>query len=187
MGLPLSSVSSCASSSACCSISSATFQSNRPRCEGVIFGQGPLSKALRAAVTARLMSSLSPSATLASTSPVDGSIVSNALPLAAATHCPPMSILTGCCCKKALCTASVVFTDMCINSSSIFHLGFEELQELPHRRISDRTRQFPIGHHPQDVEILDADHCAGASEFGGELVLHIPATIGNLLMLACYL
>ena len=72
-------------------------------------------------------------------------------------------------------------------SSSIFHFGFEELQELPHRRIRDRTRQFPIGHHSQDVESLDADHCAGASEFGGELVLHIPATIGNLLMLACYL
>src|SRR5436305_9438489 len=66
MGLPLSSVSSSASSSACCSIRSATFQSSRPRCDGVSLGQGPLSKALRAAATARLISSTSPSATFAS-------------------------------------------------------------------------------------------------------------------------
>lgn len=46
----------------------------------VILGQGPSSKALRAADTARLISSTSPSATLAITSPERGSYVGNVFP-----------------------------------------------------------------------------------------------------------
>ena len=56
---------------------------------------GPLSKALRAALTARLMSSASPSATLARVSPVAGLGVSNVLPDAASVHCPPMNSFRG--------------------------------------------------------------------------------------------
>ena len=48
--------------------------------EPVSRGQGPWSKAARAAFTAKSTSSLSPFATYASTSPVLGSIVSNVLP-----------------------------------------------------------------------------------------------------------
>ena len=69
-------------------------------------------------------------------------------------------------------------------SPGVGHFGFEELQQLSHRRIGDGTSELPIGHHSQDVEVFDADHSAGPSEFRGELVLHIPATVGDLLVLA---
>src|SRR5262245_7412893 len=71
---------------------SASFSSNPPRSPGLIFDHGPDSNALRAALTARSMSALSPSATRQMTSPLVGLIVSNVLPLADATHLPPMSI-----------------------------------------------------------------------------------------------
>src|SRR5215467_3806191 len=53
----------------------------------------PSSKVRRAAFTARSMSSLSPSATRASTCPVAGLTVSKVLPDAASTHLPSISIL----------------------------------------------------------------------------------------------
>ena len=56
---------------------------------------GPLSKAWRAARAARLMSSASPSATLARVSPVAGLGVANVLPEAASVHCPSMNSLRG--------------------------------------------------------------------------------------------
>src|SRR6185312_17110604 len=65
------------------------------RSEGVMRLHGPLSKALRAALTARLMSSASPSATLARVSPVAGFGVSNVLPDAASVHCPSMNSFRG--------------------------------------------------------------------------------------------
>src|SRR6478735_9741817 len=71
------------------------FQMSRPRSEGVMRLHGPLSNALRAARTARLMSSASPSATLARVSPVAGFGVSNVLPDAASVHCPSMNSFRG--------------------------------------------------------------------------------------------
>src|SRR6185295_19472093 len=59
----------------------------RPRSRALTFDHLP-SNALRAAVTARSMSSLSASATSASVSPVAGFGVVNVLPDAASTHCP---------------------------------------------------------------------------------------------------
>lgn len=53
----------------------------RKRTKPVIRGQGPWSKAWRAALTAKSTSSLSPSAIWAITSPFLGSIVSNVFPL----------------------------------------------------------------------------------------------------------
>ena len=66
-------------------------QMMRPRSDGVILLHGPSSNALRAARTARLMSSASPSATRARVSPVAGLGVSNVLPDAASAHCPSMN------------------------------------------------------------------------------------------------
>ena len=57
--------------------------------------QGPLSKALRAARTARLISSASPSATAARVSPVAGLGLSNVCSDAASTHCPYDEQLAG--------------------------------------------------------------------------------------------
>ena len=51
---------------------------------------GPVSSALRAAVTARSTSAASPSAIVAITSSVAGLIVSNVFPLAAGIHLPPI-------------------------------------------------------------------------------------------------
>src|SRR5499425_83156 len=67
----------------------------RPRSDVVILLQGPSSNALRAARTARSMSSASPSATRARVSPVAGSGVSNVLPDAASAHCPLMNSFRG--------------------------------------------------------------------------------------------
>src|SRR5207248_3030035 len=71
---------------------SANLLMSRPRSEALIFDQGPLSNALRAAFTARSTSALSPSATSQIFSPVAGLIVANVLPETLSTHLPPMSI-----------------------------------------------------------------------------------------------
>ena len=63
----------------------------RPRSDAVILLHGPASNALRAAFTARSMSSASPSATRARVSPVAGLGVSNVLPDAESVHCPSMN------------------------------------------------------------------------------------------------
>jgi hypothetical protein len=65
----------------------------RPRSRAFIFRHGPFSNAFRAALTALSTSALSPSATLAITSPVAGLSVSNVLPLVESTHLPSISIL----------------------------------------------------------------------------------------------
>ena len=91
LGLPLSRLSSSASSSACSMIRSPMRWMIRPRSEGDMRDHGPSSSARRAAWTARSMSCAPPSATVASSSPVPGSWVSNVCPLAAATHSPPIS------------------------------------------------------------------------------------------------
>src|SRR5579859_4487679 len=91
-GLPLSSDSSCASSSACFSIKSARRFISTPRCAGVIcLRHGPLSNAVRAALTALSTSAASDSCTCAMTSPVDGLTVGNVLPEALFTHLPLIS------------------------------------------------------------------------------------------------
>src|SRR5271166_6350742 len=85
---------------------------SRPRSEPLIFGHLPLSKALRAACTARLMSSRSPSATLAITSPVAGLYDGNVLPDAASTNLPSINILRGLptksCTRLCICGATAV-------------------------------------------------------------------------------
>jgi len=65
----------------------------RERSECEILDHAPVSNAARAAFTARLMSSLSPSAMFDSTSPVAGLYVGKVLPLAESTHLPLISIL----------------------------------------------------------------------------------------------
>src|ERR1041384_90947 len=84
-GLPLSSDSNCASSSACFSTRSASLFSRTPRPAAWIFlRHGPLSKAVRAAAA---------SATLVMTSPVAGLRVGKVLPEAESTHLLLMSSL----------------------------------------------------------------------------------------------
>ncbi len=72
-------------------------------------------------------------------------------------------------------------------SPGVGHLGLEELQQLPHRRIGYRSGELVVGHHPQDVEVFDPDDPARPRQFGAELVLDVPAHVSDLLMLACHL
>src|SRR6266404_664913 len=94
-GLPLSSASSCASSSACFSIKSASLFIRFPRCEALILRHGPLSNATRAAATALSTSAASASATCVIASPVDGLIVGKVLPEVLLTHFPLISSFVG--------------------------------------------------------------------------------------------
>src|SRR5438552_11707973 len=88
IGLPLSSVSSSASSSMFCSTRSASRHSRRPRSLAEILRHGPArsSKAWRAALTARSTSSAEASTIWVKTSPVAGLMVSNFLE--PSTHSP---------------------------------------------------------------------------------------------------
>jgi hypothetical protein len=86
MGLPLSAVSSAASSPECSSMSCASLYIMRPRSRALTFDHLP-SKARRAATTALSMSALSASATSASVAPVAGFGVVKVLPDSASTHC----------------------------------------------------------------------------------------------------
>src|SRR5262252_4856672 len=95
IGLPLSRVSSSASSSACWSISSAILSKIRVRPWGLIEGHLPSSKALRACLTASSTSALSPSATRHSTSSLAGLRVSKVLPDLDGTHLPPIRSFFG--------------------------------------------------------------------------------------------
>src|SRR6266550_6096883 len=90
IGLPLSCVSSSASSLACCSINCESLYSMRPRSRALILDHLP-SRARRAAATALSISALSASATSASVSPVDGFGVEKVLPDSASTHCPSIN------------------------------------------------------------------------------------------------
>src|SRR5882724_5943403 len=92
-GLPLSSASSCASSSACFSIRSASRFISRPRCEADILRHGPFSNAARAAATALSTSAASDSATWVMTVPVLGLMVGKVLPETLLTHLPLISSL----------------------------------------------------------------------------------------------
>jgi hypothetical protein len=65
------------------------------RSSGDMRGQGPVSNARRAAVTAASMSAASPSATLAIGSPVAGLNTSKVLPDLAFTHLPSISSCNG--------------------------------------------------------------------------------------------
>src|SRR5216684_6730812 len=94
-GLPLSSDSSCASSSACFSMRSASLFIKTPRSAALIFRHGPLSNAVRAAATALSTSAASDSATCVITSPVDGLIVGNVFPDTLSTHFPLISNFVG--------------------------------------------------------------------------------------------
>ena len=89
MGLPLSSVSKRASSSACASTRSPSFHNTRARSMGFILAHGP-SSAARAARTARSTSSAPASATVVMGSSVAGFTVVNVAPLAASTASPLM-------------------------------------------------------------------------------------------------
>src|SRR5882762_4676637 len=94
-GLPLSSASSCASSSACFSMRSASLFIRFPRCAALIFRHGPLSNAARAAATALSTSAASASATCVVTSPVEGLIVGKVFPETLSTHFPLISSFVG--------------------------------------------------------------------------------------------
>src|SRR6267378_501848 len=94
-GLPLSSDSSCASSSVCFSIRSASLFIKTPRCEAPILRHAPLSNAARAAATALSTSAASASATCVITSPVDGLIVGKVFPETLSTHFPLISSFVG--------------------------------------------------------------------------------------------
>jgi len=85
IGLPMSRVSSRASSSACSCTSCASFTITRLRCAGRVFDQRPSSKALRATATARFTSSAPQSATFASRRPSIGLWQSKVAPPAAST------------------------------------------------------------------------------------------------------
>src|ERR1700735_2839610 len=85
-GLPLSSASISANSSACFSRRSPRFHTSLERSAGEIRDHGPVSNALRAAFTARSISASSPAGTCAMISCVAGSSTSKVLPLLAATH-----------------------------------------------------------------------------------------------------
>ena len=89
MGLPLSAVSSAASSGVFASMSCASLYIMRPRSRAETFDHDP-SKARRAAATALSISALSPSATSASVAPVAGFGVVKVLPDSASTHLPSM-------------------------------------------------------------------------------------------------
>src|SRR5262249_50475595 len=71
---------------------SASLFISRPRSEAFIFGQGPVSNALRAALTAKSTSAVSPSATWQIVSPVAvaGLRVGNVLPETLSSRLPPM-------------------------------------------------------------------------------------------------
>ena len=83
MGLPMSRVSSSASSSVCFRIASAKRNRIFLRFAGARAAQLPLRNAARAAPTARLMSSSSPAATRARSFPVAGFMESKVAPEAA--------------------------------------------------------------------------------------------------------
>src|SRR5215207_9695231 len=89
MGLPLSAVSSAASSGVLASMSCASLYIMRPRSRAETFDHEP-SRARRAAATALSMSALSPSETSASVAPVAGFGVVKVLPDSASTHLPSM-------------------------------------------------------------------------------------------------
>src|SRR6266545_6019916 len=94
MGLPLSSVSRRASSSACWSTRSPSFHSTRERSMGFIFDHVP-SSAARAALTARSTSSGPASATVVMGSSVAGFTVVNVAPETESTDSPLMTSRAG--------------------------------------------------------------------------------------------
>ena len=90
MVLPLSMLSSTASSSRCSRTRSASFSSTALRSSGAARDQAPPSKARRADLTARSTSAASQAATSAITSPVAGLMVGKVWPLAASRKRPSM-------------------------------------------------------------------------------------------------
>src|SRR6266404_2680740 len=94
-GLQLSSDSSCARSSACFSIKSASLFIKTPRCEALILRHGALSNAARAAATALYTSATLAYANCVITSPVDGLIVEKVFPDTLSTHFPLISSFVG--------------------------------------------------------------------------------------------
>src|ERR1044071_4328638 len=115
IGLPLSSVSRRASSSACASTRSPSFQSRRERSMGLSFAHGP-SSAARAARTARSTSSAPASATVVMGSSVAGFTVVNVAPDAASTATP--SIMS----RPGLTGASVSDIEL-LRGGRAFHAG----------------------------------------------------------------
>src|SRR5580693_9275758 len=85
-GMPLSRLSTWPISSAACSMRSASFHNRRARATGGMLGQGPLSNALRAARTARSISSAPPAAAWPRTLPVAGFSTSMRPPARGSTH-----------------------------------------------------------------------------------------------------
>src|SRR5262249_55418679 len=114
MVLPQLSDSSAASSSAFCSVRSASLKSKRPRSAASIFFHGPDSRALRAAFTARSTSVGSASATWHSVSPVAGLIAAKVLFDEPSTNLPPMnsgwSLATGGFTARGLFLVAVLMT-----------------------------------------------------------------------------
>ena len=91
MGEPISCVMISAMSSISAVICAATLRRISPRSAGVMRGQGPRSKAVRAAATALSMSASVPSGTRPTTSSVDGEITEMVSVPSGATQSPPMN------------------------------------------------------------------------------------------------
>ena len=92
IGLPMSNVSSRASSSLAARIFSAKRSSRRLRTAGDLPAQRPSSNAARALATAASMSGCAPRATWAMLAPSMGEMQSKAWPLAAARRWPSMTM-----------------------------------------------------------------------------------------------
>src|SRR5688572_19706599 len=101
IGLPVSSVSSSASSSRLASSSSANLSSTFLRAFGAACAHAPLRNAARALATARSTSPCSPDATAPSDLPVAGLMLSNVAPLAAGANLPSMNT-----CERGLIAAA---------------------------------------------------------------------------------
>src|SRR5215831_8329994 len=148
-GLPLSSASSCASSSPFFSIRSASLYIKLPRCEAVSFlRHGPWSKAERAAATALSTSAASASATWAMVSPVAGLMLGKVLPEAESVHLLLMSSLV-----------ALTFT-----------VGSMAVEAVAMRIPPKDAARFPMGTSRRQEFALARSRQDGATPFGGRFV-----------------
>ncbi len=107
IGHPISALTSAAASLSRAASSALSFRRTVMRSSSDIRGQGPLSNASRAAVTAASMSASTPSGTRATSCSVAGEITSKVRSDAGCTHCPPMNSVSYCPCHSSVCALIV--------------------------------------------------------------------------------
>src|SRR5262245_53946204 len=153
-GMPLSSVSSSAISSALASMRSASFNSSRARCAGVNDAQGGDSNALRAACTATSMSACPPDAARANTVSFAGSMTSKVSPDWAGCHRPAMNSSRGRAVKllaRARAASEIigggVFTGgPCLKNLEIVDaIAFRRLLRAAHEHVAIQPVVFAFG------------------------------------------